>query len=263
MARGSLNKVILIGNLEGAPEALTIAGEQACNIQLSTTEGWKDKQTGAFQEKVELHRISFIGRLSQIISENFQAKNKVYIEGKLFTEKYQDPSNGQDRYITKIIAHELHFLDSNSTKGCINKVILIGNLGADPELRALANGDSVTNLSVATTDSWKDATTDTWQDKTEWHRVSIFGKSGQVAVEYLHKGSKIYLEGRIRTEKWQDNMGNERLTTKIIAFEKNGMMMMDSKDTKNAYPSSPASSKPMTMETNTNHEHGFDDDIPF
>src|SRR5687768_6035393 len=98
----------------------------------------------------------------------------------------------------------------------VNKVILIGNLGADPELRYLPSGDAVTNISVATTDTWKDKSGEK-QEHTEWHRVAFFGKTAEIAGEYLKKGSPVYVEGRIRTRKWQDKEGQDRYSTEIVA----------------------------------------------
>lgn len=108
----------------------------------------------------------------------------------------------------------------------INKVILIGNLGADPEIRYMPSGNAVGNVSLATSESWKDKTTGEAQEKTEWHRVSFFGRLAEIVGEYCRKGSKIYVEGRLQTRKWQDQNGVERYTTEIIANE---MQMLDSK----------------------------------
>jgi single-strand DNA-binding protein len=101
----------------------------------------------------------------------------------------------------------------------INKVIIVGNLGADPETRAMPSGMSVCNLRIATTESWKDRQSGEQQERTEWHRVAIFGRLAEVATEYLHKGSQVYIEGSLRTRKWQDKQGTERYTTEIIASE--------------------------------------------
>ncbi len=98
----------------------------------------------------------------------------------------------------------------------VNKVILIGNLGKDPETRYLPSGDAVTNVSVATTDVWKDKNGEK-QEHTEWHRVAFFGKQAEIAGEYLKKGSPVYIEGRIRTRKWQDKEGQDRYSTEIVA----------------------------------------------
>ena len=98
----------------------------------------------------------------------------------------------------------------------VNKVILIGNLGADPETRFLPSGDAVANIRIATTDNWKDKSGDK-QEHTEWHRVSFFGTLAEIAGEYLKKGSPVYIEGRIRTRKWQDKEGQDRYSTEIVA----------------------------------------------
>jgi single-strand DNA-binding protein len=98
----------------------------------------------------------------------------------------------------------------------VNKVILIGNLGADPETRYLPSGDAVTNIRIATTENWKDKSGER-QEHTEWHRVAFFGKTAEIAGEYLKKGSPVYVEGRIRTRKWQDKEGQERYSTEIVA----------------------------------------------
>jgi single-strand DNA-binding protein len=101
----------------------------------------------------------------------------------------------------------------------INKVILIGHLGADPETRAMPSGLSVANLRLATTESWKDKQSGEQQERTEWHNVALFGRLGEIAAEYLRKGSQVYIEGRLRTRKWQDKEGRDRYTTEIVGNE--------------------------------------------
>jgi single-strand DNA-binding protein len=101
----------------------------------------------------------------------------------------------------------------------VNKVILIGNLGADPETRAMPSGATVANLRIATTENWKDRTSGENQERTEWHRVALFGKLAEIASEYLRKGSQVYIEGSLRTRKWQDKQGNERYSTEIVGNE--------------------------------------------
>lgn len=139
----------------------------------------------------------------------------------------------------------------------VNKVILIGNLGKNPETRYLNNGDAVTNITLATTDTWKDKNGEK-QDKTEWHRVTFYKKLAEIAGEYLKKGSSVYIEGRLETKKWTDKNGIERYTTDIVANE---MKMLGSKKTD--------SSQEQSNESEQNHNHdssGFadmEDDIPF
>ena len=101
----------------------------------------------------------------------------------------------------------------------VNKVILVGNLGADPETRAMPSGATVANLRIATSESWRDKTSGEQQERTEWHRVALFGRLGEIAGEYLRKGSQVYIEGTLRTRKWQDKQGNERYSTEIIGNE--------------------------------------------
>ncbi len=101
----------------------------------------------------------------------------------------------------------------------VNKVILIGNLGADPETRAMPSGATVANLRIATTENWKDRTSGENQERTEWHRVALFGKLAEIASEYLRKGSQVYIEGSLRTRKWQDKQGQERYSTEIVGNE--------------------------------------------
>jgi single-strand DNA-binding protein len=99
----------------------------------------------------------------------------------------------------------------------VNKVILVGNLGADPETRSMPSGTTVTNIRIATSESWKDKASGAQQERTEWHSVALFGRLGEIAAEYLRKGSQVFVEGKLRTRKWQDKTGNDRFTTEIIA----------------------------------------------
>jgi single-strand DNA-binding protein len=108
----------------------------------------------------------------------------------------------------------------------VNKVIIVGNLGKDPETRYMPNGDAATNITVATTDSWKDKATGEKREATEWHRISFFGKLAEIAGQYLKKGSQVYVEGSLRTRKWQDKDGQDRYTTEIRA---DAMQMLGSR----------------------------------
>lgn len=153
----------------------------------------------------------------------------------------------------------------------INKVILIGNLGADPETRYMPSGGAVTTVSLATTDMWKDKNTGEPQERTEWHRVVFFNRLGEVAGEYLKKGSKIYVEGSLRTRKWQGQDGQDRYTTEVIGAE---MQMLDSRGGGAADYAAPAASsapRPAQQQRPATDpapapppaDEGFDDDIPF
>src|SRR5688572_32583470 len=101
----------------------------------------------------------------------------------------------------------------------VNKVILVGNLGKDPETRYMPSGSAVTNLRIATTEAWKDKQSGEQQERTEWHAVAMFGRLAEIAAEYLRKGSQVYIEGKLRTRKWQDKEGKDRYTTEIVADE--------------------------------------------
>ena len=142
----------------------------------------------------------------------------------------------------------------------INRAIIIGNLGADPEIRYTQAGAAVANISVATSESWKDKQTGERQEKTEWHKVAMFGPTAEVAGKYLGKGSKVYIEGRIQTRKWQGKDGNDRYTTEIVANE---MQMLDSKGGTPA--STPAQSAPAPAATPApaGQDDDFQDEIPF
>jgi single-strand DNA-binding protein len=150
----------------------------------------------------------------------------------------------------------------------INKVILIGNLGADPETRYMPSGGAVTNLRLATSENWKDKNTGDLQERTEWHRVVLFGKLAEIAGEYLRKGAKVYIEGSLRTRKWQGQDGRDNYTTEIVA---NDMQMLDSRgggaaagtsDAGGSYGSSPGGgAAPGQPGPDTGGDWG--DDVPF
>ncbi|EGQ9183581.1 single-stranded DNA-binding protein [Vibrio parahaemolyticus] len=108
----------------------------------------------------------------------------------------------------------------------INKVILVGNLGNDPEIRYMPNGGAVANITIATSESWRDKATGEQREKTEWHRVVLFGKLAEVAGEYLRKGSQVYVEGQLQTRKWQDQSGQDRYSTEVVVQGFNGVMQM-------------------------------------
>jgi single-strand DNA-binding protein len=145
----------------------------------------------------------------------------------------------------------------------INKVILVGNLGNDPEHRVLPSGGGVTNISLATSESWKDKTSGEQKERTEWHRVVFFNRLSEIAAEYNSKGSKVYVEGTLRTRKWQDQSGQDRYTTEIVGAE---MQMLDSRGATQdggGYQSAPAASSPAPAAANPEPIDFPEDDIPF
>jgi single-strand DNA-binding protein len=148
----------------------------------------------------------------------------------------------------------------------INKVILIGNLGADPESRSMPSGMNVTNLRIATSESWKDKQTGEMQERTEWHSVAMFGRLAEISAQYLRKGSQVYIEGRLRTRKWQDKEGRDRYTTEIVADE---MQMLGGRGGAGggmgggAPERAPSRPEPVEAATGPSGGEPFDDDIPF
>lgn len=129
--------------------------------------------------------------------------------------------------------------------GGVNKAIIVGNLGDDPKTSVLPQGGAVTNLSIATSESWKDKKTGQMQERTEWHKVVMFNRLAEVAGEYLSKGSKVYVEGKIQTRKWKDQAGQDRYTTEVVA---NQMQMLDNKEV-----------EPQSQQDNGD----FENDLPF
>ena len=143
----------------------------------------------------------------------------------------------------------------------VNKVILVGNLGNDPEVRYANNGAAIANISVATSESWKDKNTGEQVEKTEWHRVVLFNRLGEIAGEYLSKGSKVYIEGKLQTRKWQDQSGQDKYTTEIVANE---MQMLDARNGGETASNAPRqSNQPKSEKQEPQSADDFDDDIPF
>ena len=148
--------------------------------------------------------------------------------------------------------------------GSVNKVILVGNLGADPEVRRLNSGDAVVNMRIATSETWRDKNSGERRERTEWHNVVIFNEQlGKVAEQYLKKGMKVYLEGQLQTRKWQDQQGQDRYTTEIVADE---MQMLDSRGGSADF--APSASRSSSSQDGGQPQaapvdSGFEDDIPF
>lgn len=151
----------------------------------------------------------------------------------------------------------------------VNKVILIGNMGKDPDIRYMPSGAAAANCSIATSESWRDKNTGEMQEKTEWHNLVFFGRLAEIVGEYCKKGSKIYVEGRLQTRKWQDKNGNDRYTTEIVANE---MQMLDSRGAGGDYSSGgqssygggqPQSAPAQQQPAPAMASDDFDDDIPF
>ena len=152
----------------------------------------------------------------------------------------------------------------------VNKVILVGNLGKDPEVRYMPSGGAVANATLATSESWKDKQSGETQERTEWHNLTFYGKVAEIAGEYLKKGSQIYVEGSIRTEKWQDKEGKDRFTTKIIVSEmqmlgsRGGAGSPSSENSRSSAPNNSETSQTRSSSASASTKSDqFDDDIPF
>ena len=151
----------------------------------------------------------------------------------------------------------------------VNKVIIIGNLGRDPEVRYTPDGASITNVTIATTDTWKDKATGEKKEATEWHRVVFFGKLAEIAGQYLKKGRQVYVEGALRTRKWQDKEGQERYTTEIVANEmkmlgsREGMSDAPPREGGGAGSAAGGNRPPAAPQPAGGNFNDFEDDIPF
>ena len=145
----------------------------------------------------------------------------------------------------------------------INKVILVGNLGQDPEIRYMPNGNAVANISVATSETWKDKQTGESKDKTEWHRVVIFGKLAEIAGEYLKKGSQVYIEGQLQTRKWQDQSGIDHYTTEIVVNIGGTMQILGTRQNEQDISNGNRPTQFVKPATPPQSEVDLDDGIPF
>lgn len=151
----------------------------------------------------------------------------------------------------------------------VNKVILVGNLGQDPEVRYLPNGGAVANITLATSESWRDKATGEQKEQTEWHRVVLFGKLAEVAGEYLRKGSQVYIEGQLRTRKWADQSGADKYTTEVLVNVGGVMQMLGGKQGGNEQSTTPRNNsqqRNQPAQQHTQHSEppmNFDDEIPF
>ncbi|EHZ8410766.1 single-stranded DNA-binding protein [Salmonella enterica] len=148
----------------------------------------------------------------------------------------------------------------------VNKVILVGNLGQDPEVRYMPNGGAVANITLATSESWRDKQTGEMKEQTEWHRVVLFGKLAEVAGEYLRKGSQVYIEGQLRTRKWTDQAGVEKYTTEVVVNVGGTMQMLGGRPQNAAQPDNKSQSQPQSTGAAPaagNEPPPFEDDIPF
>lgn len=226
---GSLNKIILIGEIDGEIEIKENSFEKkVAKFFLKTVSFWKDKE-GFDRDSIERHRVVVFNERLISILERARHGTKISVEGSIQHSKWQD-NNGNDHYTVEIVLSqykgEIIILthDTSSTIASINRVMLIGNLGADPIIRLSKSGKKIASITIATSDKYKKSNGE-MREKTEWHEVVIFNEHlAQVVERYVKKGAKLYLEGYLRNKLWQDKLGNEHSGVEIVLSLINGDM---------------------------------------
>jgi single-strand DNA-binding protein len=232
----SVNKAILVGRLEKDPEIRHPGdGTNAASFTIATSETWLDKQDNSKKGRTELHNIVVTWQKLGEYCGQYLAKGKlVYLEGRIETRSWGDDT-GNKHYSTEIVAQKIQLLgpqrkseggepvpsespdETEESMASINKVILVGNLGRDPELRHTGGGRPVASFSMATSEKWIDKQDNSKKEKTEWHKIVAWQKLGEFCGEYLAKGKQIYVEGSLQTRSWDDKTGNKRNTTEVVA----------------------------------------------
>jgi single-strand DNA-binding protein len=232
MARG-LNKVMIIGDLGHAPEMrYTPGGKPVTSFSLAANRTWVTA-VGEHHNETEWFNVVAWGNLAEICNQYLSKGSKVYIEGRLQTRSWED-QGGQKRYRTEMVATEMIILDerrraeeegkfdagltSDDLPSCLNKVMIIGNLGRAPEMRYTPSGRPVTSFSLAATRTWVTAEGER-RDETEWFNVVAWGNLAEVCNRYLSKGEKIFIEGRLQTRSWEDQNGQKHFRTEVVATE--------------------------------------------
>ena len=253
------NHVELMGNVGANPEVrATTGGTTIANFQVATNYTYTDRQSGDRVEKTEWHRLVAFGKLAEIIRDHVTKGTAVFAEGRIQTRKWDD-SNNLTRYTTEIIVDGLHLLPGAPARGR-NKAGLIGNVGADPEVRYTASGTAVANLQVATNFSYTDRNSGDRVEKTEWHRLVAFGKLAEIIGERVTKGTALFAEGRLQTRQWEDSNNVKRYTTEIVVEDFSRFANGNAKANGNGGSQSgagPAAEEP------TAPVDDFDDSIPF
>ncbi len=226
---GSLNKVILIGEIDGEIEIKDNAfGKKVAKFFLKTISSWKDKD-GFDRDSIEKHRIVVFNE--SIISNLERARHgtKLSVEGSIQHSKWQD-NNGKDHYTVEIVLSqykgEIVILthDTSYTLASINRVMLIGNLGADPIIRTSKAGKKIASIVVATSDKYKKSNGES-REKTEWHDIVVFNEHlAQVIEKYIKKGTKVYLEGYLRSKVWEGKLGDQHTGVEVVLSIVNGDM---------------------------------------
>lgn len=253
------NHVEVMGNVGAKPEVrTTTGGTTIANFQVATNHVYKDRQSGDPVEKTEWHRLVAFGKLAEIIGDHVTKGTAVFVDGRLQTRRWED-ANNVTRYTTEIIVDGLHLLPGAPARGR-NKAGLIGNVGADPEVRYTASGTAVANFQVATNFVYKDRQSGDPVEKTEWHRLVAFGKLAEIIRDRVAKGTAMFVEGRLQTRRWEDANNVKRYTTEIVVEDFSRFANGNGKSNGNGgQPSGPAPA----AEEPTAPVEDFDDDIPF
>ncbi len=233
MARG-LNKVMIIGALGHDPEMrYTPSGKSVTSFSLVANRTWVTAE-GEHHNETAWFNIVAWGNLAEICNQYLRKGSKVYIEGRLQTRSWED-RGGQRHYRTEVVATEMIILDergpaeeesskfdegltTNNLPSCLNKVMIIGNLGRDPEMRYTPSGKPVTSFSLAANRTWVTAEGER-RDETEWFNIVAWGNLAEVCNRYLSKGGKIFIEGRLQTRGWEDQNGQKHFRTEVVAAE--------------------------------------------
>lgn len=204
----NINQVTVVGHI-GNPVELSQNG--ILNIALATSRRWTDKTTGERQETTEWHRIIFFGEYAKVAAKHLKKGASVLIQGKI--QQRQWDNNGNKQTIHELIANEFTLLDK--AMGCVNRIILTGNVGANPEIRSFGNGGKQVSIGLAGTDQWKD-TKGEIQTRTDWHNLVFNGRQAEVVAEHVRKGDSLYVEGHLKTESWEGAGGIKKFVTKVI-----------------------------------------------
>jgi single-strand DNA-binding protein len=229
MARG-LNKAMIIGFVEQQPEKrYTPGGQAVTSFSVSTNRRWTTN-AGESRESTQWFYVVAWGNLAELASERLRQNQRVYTEGHLQTRSWEDES-GQRHFRTEIVAAKLipmGYRDSippedlrggsEETPSCLNRVMVIGNLGRDPEMRYTPSGQAVTSYSLAATRTWTTISGER-QDATEWFNVVSWGSLAEICNQYLSKGRRVYVEGELRTRGWEQPDGKKHFRTELVASE--------------------------------------------
>jgi single-strand DNA-binding protein len=234
---GSINKVILIGVLERDPEIKTLPdGSITGNINIVTNEIWTNKD-GQTREKAERHRLSVWGKMAENCGKYLAKGRCIYVEGKLRTRSWEDQKSGSKKWITEVYAKTVKFIggtnDVNVTSSSfnigVNKVMLVGWVSQNPEMRYTQSGMAVADFTLET-DEWISNSSGELQKYTERHKIVVWGKQAESCNRFLNKNKAVYVEGRLRTNSWEDQNGVTKEKVEIVAQSVHFLEKMDSLD---------------------------------